>query len=140
MTLRLRDNTVAALCGMAVMGVEMAAARLLAPWYGTSTVTWAALISTVLGSLAVGSWWGGRLATRSDRRRNSLVVASQSTLGGAQTLANLPYPPWVKKRLRQLPPPIPAPAARDAWLLTDDRAPVAWLTDWSIAARVLASR
>ena len=46
------------------MNGEIAAGRLLAPHLGTSTTTWAMLIGTVLGSLALGSLLGGWLSTR----------------------------------------------------------------------------
>ncbi|MDI1432632.1 fused MFS/spermidine synthase [Polyangium sorediatum] len=50
--------------GAAVMNGEIAAGRLLAPHLGTSTTTWAMLIGTVLGSLALGSLLGGWLSAR----------------------------------------------------------------------------
>ncbi|MDI1447764.1 fused MFS/spermidine synthase [Polyangium sp. 6x1] len=50
--------------GAAVMNGEIAAGRLLAPHLGTSTTTWAMLIGTVLGSLALGNLLGGWLSAR----------------------------------------------------------------------------
>ena len=48
--------------GMASLGTEIAGARLLAPYFGTSTIIWANTIAVVLLSLSVGYWFGGRLA------------------------------------------------------------------------------
>ena len=50
--------------GMASLGAEIAAARLLAPWFGASTIVWANTIATVLVALSVGYAIGGRLADR----------------------------------------------------------------------------
>lgn len=50
--------------GMAVMILEMAGARLLAPWLGTSITVWTSLIGVILASLSVGYWLGGRLADK----------------------------------------------------------------------------
>src|SRR5258708_18638156 len=48
--------------GAASLGTEIAAARLLAPFFGASTIVWANTIATVLLALAVGCWLGGRLS------------------------------------------------------------------------------
>jgi spermidine synthase len=53
--------------GAASLGAEIAAARLLAPFFGASTIIWANTIATVLIALSVGYAVGGRLA---DRRRD----------------------------------------------------------------------
>ncbi len=53
-----------AVVGAASLGTEIAAARLLAPWFGASTIVWANTIATVLLALSAGYWYGGRLADR----------------------------------------------------------------------------
>jgi spermidine synthase len=55
---------VAAVVGAASLGAEIAAARLLAPWFGASTIVWANTIATVLVALSGGYYVGGRLADR----------------------------------------------------------------------------
>ena len=55
------------LCGAAVMVLEMAGSRLLAPHLGTSIVVWTGLIGVILASLSCGYWLGGRLADRNPR-------------------------------------------------------------------------
>ncbi|HOU23404.1 MAG TPA: fused MFS/spermidine synthase [Anaerolineae bacterium] len=51
--------------GLATMGTEMCASRLLAPYFGNSLPVWGVLIGLLLACLAVGSVLGGRLADRS---------------------------------------------------------------------------
>jgi spermidine synthase len=50
--------------GAGVMAVEMTAARLMAPYFGTSFFVWTALIVTILIAMSLGYWFGGRLAER----------------------------------------------------------------------------
>jgi spermidine synthase len=57
--------------GAGSLGSEIAGARLLAPYFGASTVIWANTIATVLTALSIGYWLGGRLA---DRRPDLIVM------------------------------------------------------------------
>ncbi len=50
--------------GAVLLGVEIAASRVLAPYFGNSLFVWGALIGVVLAGLAVGYWAGGALADR----------------------------------------------------------------------------
>jgi predicted membrane-bound spermidine synthase len=47
-----------------LMGFEMVSGRLLYPYFGSGTDTWAALISVTLCALAIGAMAGGRLIDR----------------------------------------------------------------------------
>ena len=53
--------------GAGTLGAEIAAARLLAPWFGASTIVWANTIAIVLVALAIGYAIGGRYADRDPR-------------------------------------------------------------------------
>jgi hypothetical protein len=50
-------DTTALVTGFAIMGAEMGAGRLMAPFYGTSTLIWSMLIGGVMSSLAMGYPW-----------------------------------------------------------------------------------
>ena len=54
--------------GLSILGAEIAAARLLAPYFGASTIVWANTIGIVLVALSIGYWYGGRLADRNPTR------------------------------------------------------------------------
>src|SRR5687767_4793629 len=58
--------------GMAVIIVEIAGARALAPFFGTSLQVWTALITVTLFFLAIGYGLGGLLAKR--LRRGTLAT------------------------------------------------------------------
>jgi spermidine synthase len=73
--------------GTGSLGAEIAAVRLLAPFFGASTVVWANTIGVVLVALSVGYWLGGRLADRHPHRRGLCLLA----LAAAALLALVPF-------------------------------------------------
>jgi spermidine synthase len=78
---------IAFVVGSASLGAEIAAARLLAPYFGASTIIWANTIATVLVALSVGYAIGGRLADR----RTDLGGLCAIVLTAAILLALVPF-------------------------------------------------
>ncbi|MCW2956985.1 MAG: Spermine synthase [Thermoleophilia bacterium] len=73
--------------GTAMMATEMSVARLVAPFFGASHAVWAVIIAVVMGSIALGSVLGGRLADRFPRLPALVVLLA--TAGAAVAL--LPF-------------------------------------------------
>ena len=73
--------------GMSTLGSEIAAQRLMAPFFGSSTVIWANTIAVVLLALSVGYALGGKLA---DRRPDPRALATLVLLGSV-LLAIVPF-------------------------------------------------
>ena len=73
--------------GISTLGAEIAAARLLAPFFGASTIVWANTIGVVLVALSLGYWYGGKLGDRYPEVRKLCLVV----LGGAVLLTLIPF-------------------------------------------------
>jgi spermidine synthase len=69
--------------GAGSLGSEIAGARLLAPYFGASTVIWANTIATVLTALSIGYWIGGRLADRRPDLRVMCKVVQAAAIATA---------------------------------------------------------
>src|SRR3954466_16129902 len=73
--------------GAGSLGAEIAAVRLLAPFFGASTIVWANTIGVVLVALSLGYWLGGRLADRHPHLRGLCLLS----LAAAALLALVPF-------------------------------------------------
>ena len=70
--------------GAVLLGVEIAASRVLSPFFGNSLFVWGSLIGVVLAGLALGYWLGGTLA---DRFPHPLLLVGVIAVGAAAVLA-----------------------------------------------------
>jgi hypothetical protein len=68
------------LLGAALMGVEMAAIRMMTPYFGSAIEIWACMIATVMLSMMAGYYVGGTVADRAPR---------SEVLGAAVMIAGL---------------------------------------------------
>ena len=84
--MRVRLYLVVFCVGVSTLGAEIAAARLLAPFFGDSTIVWANTIATVLVALSIGYWVGGTVADR----RPTIEALSRWVLVGAGMVALIP--------------------------------------------------
>jgi spermidine synthase len=73
--------------GIATLGAEIAAARLMAPFFGASTIVWANTIAIVLVALSIGYWFGGRMADR----HPTLRALCGTVLAASALLAAVPF-------------------------------------------------
>ena len=78
--------SVAFLSGGVLLGLEIVASRILAPYFGNSVYVWGSLISVFLLALSIGYWLGGGLADR----RPSLVVLAKILASAAVCILILP--------------------------------------------------
>lgn len=67
------------LLGAALMGIEMAAIRIMTPYFGSAIEIWACMIATVMLSMMAGYYLGGTIA---DRAPNSPVLGGFILVAG----------------------------------------------------------
>jgi len=84
---RIAALLLAALCGAAVMVVELGVARILTPVFGGSISVWAIVIATTMLALAAGYAFGGYRADRT----GGMSVACRAAAIGAVLCALIPY-------------------------------------------------
>ncbi|MEM9336863.1 MAG: fused MFS/spermidine synthase [Patescibacteria group bacterium] len=71
------------LTGAGVLIIEVAAVRVLTPFYGSSLYVFSAVLTTILTALSLGYWFGGQ---RSDKRHSLTDLFSIITLSGVLVL------------------------------------------------------
>jgi hypothetical protein len=77
---------VAFTAGAAVMIIELAAIRVLAPWFGNSLYTWTGLIGVILTAMSAGYYAGGWLADK----KTSYAVLSHILATAALLILAIP--------------------------------------------------
>ena len=91
-----RHHLVIFTTGGITLALELLASRILAPYFGVSLYIWTGILSITLVALAVGYWWGGRLASggrSGDVARLSFTFALMPSVSSLSILvAALLYP------------------------------------------------
>ncbi|NJK92327.1 MAG: fused MFS/spermidine synthase [Blastochloris sp.] len=93
--------------GFLSMGFQLVGTRLLAPYYGSSLMVWAVVISTFLGAFSVGSILGGVLARGLEWGRGKILGVIWVLLTGSLLLtawAGRWWLGWVESRVEAILP------------------------------------
>src|SRR2546428_3440441 len=89
--------------GLASLGIEFAAARLLAPFFGQSLFIWGTLIGLILIYLTIGYYAGGRMADRRpDARLFFQLAGAAALLTAAIPIASRPILAWAQTGFAQV--------------------------------------
>ncbi|MGA0115281.1 MAG: spermidine synthase [Burkholderiales bacterium] len=92
------------LSGGAILALELLASRIMTPYFGVSLYIWTGILSITLISLALGYWWGGRLAggaAAGDARRIGVLFGIMPALAGIAIVAGCAIYPFVFHPLAQ---------------------------------------
>jgi spermidine synthase len=84
------------LAGAVLLGLELVASRVLAPFFGSSIFVWGALIGVVLAGLSAGYWIGGVLA---DRFPTPRLLLGALSLGAGMILLIPVVDGWVLEQV-----------------------------------------
>jgi spermidine synthase len=93
-------RAIAFVVGSASLGAEISAARLLAPYFGASTIIWANTIATVLVALSAGYALGGRLADRRGDLRGLCAIVMVA--GALLSLVPIAADPFLRLSVKAL--------------------------------------
>lgn len=85
--------------GAVILVIEIAGTRVLAPFYGSTIYVWSSLISITLGFLALGYWFGGKLA---DKKPDINLLYRIIFLAGAVIIFTPQYASWVLLQTSEL--------------------------------------
>ena len=82
--------------GAVLLGLELVASRVVAPFFGSSIFVWGALIGVVLAGLSVGYWIGGVVA---DRFPTPLLLLGALSVGAGLILLIPVVDDWVLEQV-----------------------------------------
>jgi MFS family permease len=92
--------------GIFSMGFQLLGSRLLSPWFGSSIIVWAFLISAFLVAFSLGSIGGGLLVqVRTEKRKKGLAAVGAVAVAGfaANALFASAFLSWLDERAAPLP-------------------------------------
>ena len=72
-----------AFVGIALMGIEMSASRLISTYFSSSQIIWTFIIGVIMISMAIGNYWGGRQA---DKKPSYLRLYIELLFAGSYTI------------------------------------------------------
>ncbi|MFA6489234.1 MAG: fused MFS/spermidine synthase [Candidatus Micrarchaeia archaeon] len=81
------DSAKAIIAGFAMMALEIAGARLLYPFFGSSMIIWASIIGMFMLVLSIGYWLGAKISPRKDAEE----IVGRALLLSGMFVALLPF-------------------------------------------------
>lgn len=92
--------------GVLSMGLQLVASRVLAPFFGSSILVWAALITTFLAAFSIGSFLGAAISAKPVPIQRKVMAVVMSTGCAAllfDSFACYKVCDWIDLRLESLP-------------------------------------